>query len=78
MVGLFWLGYRLNHIKDIYEWRAQLEADIGFPVDIWFFKSAPEVPRPDMIKLHFRGKLLTQPEKKDVSDAVDNLIIGWV
>ena len=65
-------------IKDIYEWRQQIIDEVGFPVNIWFVKSAPEVDRPDVIVLEFGGKLLTNPEKKDVENAVENLTIGWV
>lgn len=65
-------------IKDIYEWRAELETNIGFPVTLWFTKSAPEKEAPDMIELQFGGRVLSVPDKKAVTDAIDLLFTGWV
>lgn len=65
-------------IKDIYEWRDELEANIGFPVTMWFTKSVPEKENPDYIDLHFEGKVLAVKDKKAVEDAVKALTIGWV
>ena len=65
-------------IKDIYEHRVELEAAIGFPVTMWFVKDPPESPRPNMIDLHFEGKILSVQDKKNVVVAVEDLTIGWV
>ena len=66
------------HIKDIYEWRDELATNIGFPVQLWFVKSAPEKEVPDMIELQFAGRILTTQDKKAVTDAINELFIGWV
>lgn len=65
-------------IKDIYEWRAELETNIGFPLTLWFVKDPPESLKPNMIELQFGSKLLTVQDKKAVQDAIDALFIGWV
>ena len=65
-------------IKDIWECRAELEADIGFPVTMWFPKNAPTDERPNRIVLDFGGKVLSVKDKKDVETAIQNLFIGWV
>ena len=65
-------------IKDLAEVLDELEAEIGFPVYITYFKSVPEAPRVDRIKLTFGGRLMTQQNKKAVTDALDTLMVGWV
>lgn len=65
-------------IKDIYEWRKELEDKIGFSVVMWFTKSSPEKKNPDYIDLHFQGKVLSVQDKRAVVAAVEDLFIGWV
>jgi len=56
---------------------ADLEAELGCDISIWFTKSSPELEDTDLIELHFT-KLLTVQDKKKVQDAVDDLMVGWV
>ena len=64
-------------IKDIWECRAELEADIGFPVTLWFPKNLPTDKRPNRILLDFGGRILSVQDKKAVESAINNLFIGW-
>jgi len=56
---------------------ADLGAELGCDISIWFTKSSPELEDTDLIELHFT-KLLTVQDKKTVQDAVDDLMVGWV
>ena len=65
-------------IKDLNEALSDIETAIGFPMYITYRKSAPELDRCDIIRLTFGGKLLTNPEKNSIENAIDDLISGWV
>lgn len=69
------------HIIDLWDssFRADLEAELGFTVEVYFKKSTPELDKTDLIVIHFgKGSALSVQEKKAAEDVMKALILGWV
>jgi len=55
-------------VKDLWEFKADLEAAMGLNYDMYYYESVPGSGRIDMISLQFRSVLTTQQKNKVINE----------
>lgn len=65
-------------IPDLFDsgFKENLSEMLGCEVYVWFSKSTPDAPRPDLVELQFSKELSAQ-DKQLVVDEIKSMDMGW-